>query len=560
MLLLRLTAILLTLSVCFAQPPVSWNRNYGGPLEERCQAMTEAWDGGYILAGLTESYGAGAWDGWLVKIDSSGDTLWTRTFGGPGDDEFTSVQRTWDGGYILAGGSFVSDDLNWQFWLVKTDGQGNELWSRTYGGWHTDYCQSVVQTADDGYLLAGYKGPVGGMDYQGWAIKTDANGDTLWTHLYGGQNEDEFFTGIECRDGSYIFGGWYMFLNPVHSRFWTVKTAANGSVQWSDWYGTSDFDRWVSVIEADNGDFIFSGDGSHALMRITSTGDSLWTVDTPGQNFNAAPASDGNFVFAGAFFQLCKISPNGGMLWTGQYLNETCWSFMPVSDGGYLLGGFGWFAQGDLNIYVVKVHADSPVPHISADTDSIAFGEITPGDTAVVDLTVANDGDADVVLRTVRLSSPFLIDAELPLTLARGEELTLPIGFSPEPLQDYGETCFLLTNIPGPPVRVYLSGEGGQNSVNDGSDLLPDQLRLLPSYPNPFNSATTIAFDLPRAGNVIVSVFDIAGRTVAELGRGNYSAGRHTILFDAHELPSGIYFVRLSSGEFSMHQKLALVR
>ena len=187
----RILLSLLILSVVVhAQPDSLWSRTFGGGNNEQCYSIIHTADGGYALAGYTESYGAGSYDMWLVKTDADGESLWSRTFGGARNDRCYSIIQTADGGFALAGGTLSFGAGDYDMWLVKTDSDGDSLWSRTFGGRNTDWCFSMIQTADGGYLLAGYTYSFDAVRSDMWLVKTDADGDFLWSRTLGeGGNE-----------------------------------------------------------------------------------------------------------------------------------------------------------------------------------------------------------------------------------------------------------------------------------------------------------------------------------------------------------------------------------
>ena len=166
--------ILMISATTFAQSPDSlWSRMFGGSGNEKCYSIQQTSDGGYILAGYTDSYGAGYHDFWLVKTDANGDTLWTRTFGGTSDDECRSVVQTSDGGYILAGSSRSFNPF-YDGWLVRVDANGDSLWAKVIGGSNDDYAYSVQQTYDGGYVVGGETKSFGAGDFDFYLVRLEA--------------------------------------------------------------------------------------------------------------------------------------------------------------------------------------------------------------------------------------------------------------------------------------------------------------------------------------------------------------------------------------------------
>ncbi len=156
---------------------VQWNRHYGGQSYEIGRCVTQAADGGYIVAGVTNSYGAGGTDGWLIRTDATGNILWDKTFGGTRNDSLYWVSNTGDGGYILAGATDSLGAGGSDGWLIKTDVDGNTLWEKTFGGPGNDSLKSVSQSHFGGYIAAGSTDSYGAGSTDVWLIKTDEQGN-----------------------------------------------------------------------------------------------------------------------------------------------------------------------------------------------------------------------------------------------------------------------------------------------------------------------------------------------------------------------------------------------
>jgi hypothetical protein len=200
-----------------------WSRTYGGTGFDNAQAVEQTWDGGYIVAGYTTSYGAGNHDLYLIKTNSTGDTLWTRTYGGVWSDYAYGIQQTTDGGYIIAGATASFGTGTMDLYLVKTDPNGGPIWTRTFGGMGVnDYGESVQQTTDGGYILAGYTDSfTGTIDV--YLIRTDANGDTLWTQIYGGGLSDQGYSVQQTTDGGYIVAGQTMSFGAGNMDYYLIR-------------------------------------------------------------------------------------------------------------------------------------------------------------------------------------------------------------------------------------------------------------------------------------------------------------------------------------------------
>jgi hypothetical protein len=197
-----------------------WIKTYGGEKSEGGQSVVQTNDGGFIVAGYTSSYGAGAEDVYLLKTDQAGTEQWHKTFGGSSWDSAYCIKQTDDGGCIIVGSSG-------NVYLIKTDVDGNMEWSYSYGPDGTEQGYSVCLTSDGGYAIVGYmKHPF--PDAQVYLIKTDSNGGLQWTKTFGGA-EDDWGTSIqEVSSGGYaIVGGTASF---SEGRIYFIRTDKDGNV------------------------------------------------------------------------------------------------------------------------------------------------------------------------------------------------------------------------------------------------------------------------------------------------------------------------------------------
>jgi len=235
-----------------------WYNTFGGTDVDVGYSVQQTSDGGYIIAGLTRSFGAGYYDVYLVKTDSSGNLLWENTFGGGAWDEARSVQQTLDGGYIIAGFTY-SAGLNGDVYLIKTDNSGNLLWYNTFGEIDYEWGFSVQQTSDGGYIVAGYTDSYGPGPRAVYLVKTDNSGNLLWYNTFGGSNEDIGFSVRETSDGGYIIAGLTRSFGAGSDDVYLIKTDNSGNLLWQNTFGGTSLDEARSVQQTLDGGYIIAG-------------------------------------------------------------------------------------------------------------------------------------------------------------------------------------------------------------------------------------------------------------------------------------------------------------
>jgi hypothetical protein len=249
----------------------TWNRTFGGRNADEGRSVQQTTDGGYILTGFTMSFGAGDADMWLIKTDTNGYETWNKTFGGPINDASFSVQQTTDGGYIMTGLTDAWGVATLAL-LIKTDDAGNKIWDKSFrvpnydcGGY------SVQQTSDGGYILTGQAGF--NYNYNVLLIKTDSNGDETWNRTFGGTNPVIGLFVQQTTDGGYIITGWKNSFRTGND-IWLIKTDSSGNMIWDRTFGGTSGDEGWCVKQTSDGGYIITGtiDSDVCLIKTDSQG------------------------------------------------------------------------------------------------------------------------------------------------------------------------------------------------------------------------------------------------------------------------------------------------
>uniref|UniRef100_A0A7V3E6M8 T9SS type A sorting domain-containing protein n=1 Tax=Ignavibacterium album TaxID=591197 RepID=A0A7V3E6M8_9BACT len=237
-----------------------WDRVFGGTSDEETYSMVSTDDGGFLMAGATSSFGAGSRDIWLIKTDASGNQQWTKTIGGLSSDGARSINKTSDGGYIITGWTFsYGPGAVGNVWLVKTDSLGNMQWNKFFGGTDVDRGFSVRQTTDGGYILTGYTASSGaGLDDM-LLIKTDAAGNAQWQKTFGGTGRDYGNSVVQTSDEGFVITGYTLSYGAGGDDLWIVKTDEQGNMLWSKTLGGAQSDVGNYLIESSDGSFVITG-------------------------------------------------------------------------------------------------------------------------------------------------------------------------------------------------------------------------------------------------------------------------------------------------------------
>jgi hypothetical protein len=583
----------------------------GGTSETACRAILAIPDGGCFLVAAKKVYvnSIANYDFWLIRMDANGDSLWSRTLGND-DWEFPfSLQRTNDGGYVMGGETNTSHGPNmWDMMLLKVSGSGDSLWTRYYGGAHNDICNFIVPTSDDGYLLAGSTESFGNGQpnciTDGWVVKTNASGDSVWSHAYGGIYMDEFIGAAEVSDGYLLAGTTNSFGpdTPGYLNFWLVKINSNGDTLWTRTYGGSGTDRCNAFLALpDGGAVLFgttfsfsSGESDMWLVRVDANGNMLWNRAFGGSRYEAgncvARTSDGGYILGGstdtfgfADMWLVRTGPDGGGSSETTLLSEgfegsfppTDWQAQQLqgtSQNWHLLTGASEAGCGD------STHSGSNAVFHNDDrgTSGLDARDMLISPTITIPQGASNirlsffqrncyvpsyyaDSTHHWVLSSINggswtlLTEPNQRQAEwaeirIPVSITEGQQLRIAFDYQGDYATEwYVDDVRITANTPqvAPQVRPNM----------------PTAITLLDPYPNPFNSVMRISFILTAPARTELVVFNVLGQQVATLLDASLqSAGHHTITWSAACCASGMYVIRLRANDQMLLRKVLLIR
>ena len=353
-----------------------WSKTYGGSDFEEIHGVVATQDGGFVVIGDTKSNNGDISDKryalediWICKYDSEGNLLWSKTYGGSEDDLGYSVIENTDGTLVIAGYSKSSDgevpsNLGMHdFFIFKTDSQGNLIWAKSHGFMSHDHAHKIINTSDSGYFVVGYVDYAGiGRNSKGvlhgvgefYGQKLDANGNKIWDCYFGGTQNDRVFDVVEANDGGFVMVG-YSESNDFDADdnhgsydYWVVKVNAIGDLVWKKSYGGSELDQAYGIVKNINNTYIICGtsnsmDGDVSsnkgandvwVISINDSGTLLWEKSFGGSGFDTSNSirtiANGNFIISGHTrsidgditenkgendFWTFTISPNGKILW-----------------------------------------------------------------------------------------------------------------------------------------------------------------------------------------------------------------------------------------------------
>jgi Secretion system C-terminal sorting domain len=516
--------LFLLLTFLFFAPLVSaqtpFQKTIGGIGNDLGNAVQQTSDGGFIIAGETSSYGAGSRDVFLVKLDSLGITVFSKTFGGNAEDYALTMDQTMNGGYILGAHTGSFGQGGHDHYLIKTDSNGDTLFTRLYGGSAPDGIYNLHQTPDSGYILGGHTSSFGAGAHDFYLIKTDKIGDTLFTRTYGGNSSDNFRSVVSLELGanpSYVMvgetsgfgiGGLDILLIRVNG--------ITGDTLWSKTLGGTGSDYAYGICESsDTGLVIIGHTNSFGVggldVYVTKTdlqGNILWsrTYGGSGTEYGYAiqQTSDKGYIIVGSStsfgagaqdIYLLKLDENGDTIWTKTYggpNTEVGLAVQQCSDGGYIItGNTNSFGSGAKDIYVIK-------------TDSNG-----------------NSGCNEFSTRT-EINNASTIETRPNLILKSGTTMSISATIVNSATPDNVAECEIIN-----PINAFIEDE-----------------KPVKVFPNPFSESALLQFDY-KPGSYSLSLYSSQGQLFREIKK--IKTGKIRIEKDG--LPKGLYFFQIHNGQ-----------
>ena len=211
-----------------AVPDTLWTKTFGGDSSDIGYQVQQTSDSGFIIVGETKSFGAGNSDVYVIRTNPNGDTIWTKTYGGSFYDRGNSVRETGDGGFIIIGETSSFGAGNEDVYLIRTNTNGDTLWTKTYGGADSDRGYSLQMTNDNRFIVTGETKSYGAGYYDAYVLYTDSNGDTLWTKTYGGTGDDRGYSIFITNDSGFVVAGQKNVTNPDNMDAFLIRLNSNG--------------------------------------------------------------------------------------------------------------------------------------------------------------------------------------------------------------------------------------------------------------------------------------------------------------------------------------------
>lgn len=517
-------------STLYAQ--YQWAKLYGGGHHEGVYALRRTSDGGYIIAGETRSFGQGNSDLFIMKLNSTGGVVWTRTYGGIDPDDARSVLEVSDG-YIIAGThrGFSPLPLDYNIYVIKVNFSGQAMWGKEIGTGGGELGYGILPASDGGYIILGRTSVSPQSDFI--VIKLNPNGSVSWAKTYGGSSYEYEPRLIKTSDGGYLLTGETWSFGSWKSNFLVIKLDQNGNVVWSRVIGISYYDdvpTWVE--ETQDGGFIIVGRSKiyvqpymhwdPVAIKLNSSGGVVWAkryeIKVIDQSYDVArcckQTSDGGYVIAGSYEVgvynsrsfLLKIDANGNLIWGRRYntINNgaNCVDITP--DGGYVIGG--GLITDYTDAYILKTNSQGLILFPS--------GEICEGFPF----------------------SPTVISEQL--TDNSSVQVTV---------SNWGHSVYD-TILPSTTPNLNISTECEVVGINEGCEFCKSHT-FSPVIVSNIGKEFNIKYSLRTDTYLSIKLYNSAGNLIWTLFEGKKEKGRYNLIVDAKNLKPGSYFCIIKQDE-----------
>ena len=569
-------------STMLAQPDSLWSNVYGGMSNDYCYHAIQTQDGGYALVGAFESYPDDLSHQFcLVKTDAQGEEEWMQTWGGQGFEVAWAVTQTTDRGFLVVGYT-NTDVFGSDGWVVKTDSEGELEWSQNYGDGSVGIFRMIKVINDSAYIIAGYGNTADNNSQDCWLVKIDDEGEVIWSHTYGGDSREWCQDVDRTRDGGFVLSGITISFGAGGSDAYVIKVDEDGDEEWSRTYGTERDEGLVEIVQMPDGGYVFAGSAilpgddenrDMYVVRVDSSGEEIWTHTYGGRRDDNCYAltltPDGGIILAGKSdtegrnyldFYIVRFNFQGEVLWQRTFGGrgiEECNSIIRTPDGSYALGGHtDYFRREGVrnrSFWLVKTGPDIlrwlSLPDTGFVEDSTLIYDLDYFYDFVSPSVYSDSALVFYVRNGVHVNGE-IEDDRLIITDDEGEFGldSLRLIVAEEDDEDNRDTTYLRITI-----REY-------NDVAQLTDsCFPQKLDIKIAYPNPFNSSTSISYQLPAESDVTITILDISGREIKTLINGTVRAGYHQTIWNA-DVPSGIYICRMETDGYIKSIKLLLTR
>ncbi len=402
-----------------------WQTSFGGSGSELGMAVDACRDGGFIMAGISNSF-EGNYDGWLIKTDSNGAELWNQYIGGDSTDYIYDIKEASNGDFLVVGYSNSWTTYEYDLWVVRTDSAGNELWNITIGGEQTDRGYSIAETADGGIIIQGTTNSYGSGEQDIWLIKTDQAGNQEWDLTFGGELSESSNSLAVTSDGGYFIVGSSNSWSGGDDDLYAIKTNSDGTIEWSNVFDTELASWRFKAVATSSGEYLITGwiqtesnELDAWIIKLDISGNEIWRTIYGGPDhdrcYGIIEDFDGSYVISGYSrsrnlndydIWLFKIAEDGNQIWNKYYGSDQYDAgrdLCQAANGDYIIAGFSdSFGDGSYDYYLMRAYSDQTssgaINVATWGNDGTGDGsESNPYATIQHGIDQANDGDMVLV-------------------------------------------------------------------------------------------------------------------------------------------------------------------